>query len=116
MVGKNYQLNDIHFAHASYELTARSKFIIEEFSSFLKKNATIKIEIQGHTDSSGNDRDNLILSQNRAKAVYDYMIELGINPSNLKYNGYGETKPRESNDTEWGRAQNRRTEFVVLSK
>ena len=62
-------------------------------------------------DDRGDDGANQILSENRAKAVYNFLIEKGINPDRLSYKGYGETTPISTNDTEEGRAENRRTEF-----
>ncbi|MCX7743953.1 MAG: OmpA family protein [Flavobacteriales bacterium] len=115
-VGSAYRLNDINFATNSYELSDKAKFIIEEFAEFLKANPTLKIAIHGHTDDIGNDNDNLILSDNRAKAVYEYLINLGIQADRMTYKGFGETKPLASNKTEKGRAQNRRTEFVITDK
>ncbi|HQP02236.1 MAG TPA: OmpA family protein, partial [Bacteroidia bacterium] len=60
--------------------------------------------------------DNLLLSKNRAKAVYDYLITLGIEATRLSHNGFGQTKPVAPNTTEKGKSLNRRTEFVVLKK
>ena len=77
-------------------------------------NNTLKIQINGHTDNVGSDENNLILSSNRAKAVQDFLIKNGILASRLSYKGFGETKPIDSNETEWGRQNNRRTEFVML--
>jgi outer membrane protein OmpA-like peptidoglycan-associated protein/tetratricopeptide (TPR) repeat protein len=77
---------------------------------------TMKIEISGHTDSKGSDSYNLTLSQNRAQAVVDYLVNHGIAKDRLKATGYGETKPIDSNDTDEGRQNNRRTEFEILSK
>lgn len=116
-VGEAYRLNDINFATNSYELTEKAKFIIEEFSEFLKKNPNMKIAIQGHTDDVGNDNDNLLLSDNRARAVYEYLLQLGVESGQLtSFKGYGETKPVASNKTEDGRRKNRRTEFLIISK
>lgn len=115
-IGAAYRLNDINFATNSYELSDKAKFIIEEFSEFLKINPTIKIAIHGHTDDVGNDEDNLLLSENRARAVYEYLVNLGIQAERMTYKGFGETKPLASNKTEQGRAQNRRTEFVITDK
>jgi outer membrane protein OmpA-like peptidoglycan-associated protein len=115
-IGSAYRLNDINFATNSYELSDKAKFIIEEFAEFLKTNPTLKIAIHGHTDDVGNDNDNLILSDNRARAVYEYLISIGIAADRMTYKGYGETKPIASNKTEKGRAQNRRTEFVIIDK
>jgi len=80
----------------------------------LQKNSTLKIRINGHTDNVGSDENNLTLSTNRAKAVKDFLIKNGIASKRSRHKGYGETKPIDSNDTEWGRQNNRRTEFVML--
>jgi outer membrane protein OmpA-like peptidoglycan-associated protein len=114
--GKIYDLHDIYFATNSYELTQKSKQIIDLFVEFLEENPTIKVEIQGHTDNIGNDEANLILSENRAKSVYDYVLQKNIHPNRLKYKGYGENQPIADNDTEAGRAKNRRTVFLIFAK
>lgn len=111
--GANYTINDILFVTNSAELSARSKFIIKQFASFLKANPSMKVSIHGHTDDIGDDAKNMTLSVNRAKAVMDYLISLGISSSRLKYSGFGETKPKVPNTNEANRAQNRRTEFVI---
>ncbi|HUM48322.1 MAG TPA: OmpA family protein, partial [Chitinophagales bacterium] len=79
----------------------------------LKQNPSLKIEISGHTDNQGSAAYNQSLSQNRAKAVYEYLSATGIASSRLTFKGYGETKPLGSNETEEGRSQNRRTTFTV---
>ncbi len=115
-VGKEYKLNDINFPINSYQLDDVSRSVIDEFIGFLKDNPGLKADIQGHTDNVGNDGDNMQLSKNRAKTVYDYVLQNGISANRISYHGYGETKPRATNDTEEGRAQNRRTVFVITSK
>lgn len=115
-VGETYTLNDIYFATASYELTEESKMIIDGFIEFLNENPGIKVSIHGHTDDVGNDADNLELSHNRAKAVYDYLVKGGINKTRLNYKGFGESNPIASNKTPSGRAKNRRTVFVITDK
>ena len=65
-------------------------------------------------DNQGNAAANQILSENRAKAVYQFLMDHGISGTRLKYKGYGQSKPIATNDTEEGRALNRRTEFIVL--
>lgn len=115
-VGKSYRLNDIYFDFNSYELTNESIIVINEFIEFLNENLTLKISIQGHTDNIGSDYDNLILSQNRAKSVYFYLINEGIDSDRLNFTGFGEQIPIASNQTDKGRALNRRTEFVILSR
>ena len=89
---------------------------MKDIISFVKENPTVKVEIQGHTDNIGRDDDNLLLSENRAKSVYDYVIEQGVNANRLRYKGYGELNPIASNSTEEGRAKNRRTVFLIYEK
>ncbi len=114
-LGEEYRLNDVNFYINSYELDEVAKNIIGEFMAFLKETPNLKVDIRGHTDNVGNASSNLILSRNRAKAVYDYMIQNGIKSSMLSHHGYGETKPIADNNTKEGRARNRRTAFVVIS-
>ncbi len=115
-IGEHYRLNDVNFATNSWELTDKAKFIIKEFYGFLKKNPKIKISIDGHTDNVGDDESNLSLSANRAKAVFEYLITLGISADRMTHHGFGEKEPIASNTSEFGRAKNRRTEFVITAK
>ena len=115
-VGKEYKLNDINFGTNSYALDEMSKSVIEEFIIYLEDNPELKADIQGHTDNVGDDNDNLVLSRNRAKTVYDYVVNKGISPSRLSHHGYGESRPVADNNTDAGRARNRRTVFVIISK
>lgn len=115
-VGKEYTLNDINFATNSYMLDAVSKAVVDEFILFLEENPNLKADIQGHTDNVGNDQDNLNLSKNRAKTVYDYVLGHGIAAARLSHHGYGETRPIADNGLEEGRAKNRRTVFVITSR
>jgi outer membrane protein OmpA-like peptidoglycan-associated protein len=86
--------------------------ILDTVAQVLRDFPDIAIEVQGHTDSRGNDAFNLRLSQQRADAVRQYLINQGIASSRLTARGYGETMPIESNATTEGRAMNRRVEFV----
>ncbi len=76
----------------------------------------MKIEIAGHTDSVGSEMYNLRLSEARANAVRDYLIQHGISPDRLIAKGYGESRPIAPNTTREGRAKNRRVEFTVISQ
>ncbi|MDR2868236.1 MAG: OmpA family protein, partial [Bacteroidales bacterium] len=115
-LNQTYDLHDIYFPTNSYQLNAQSIFIINMFLQFLEENPTIKVEIQGHTDDVGDDKANLILSENRAKAVYEYIISKQINSNRLRYKGYGESAPIAPNTTAEGRAKNRRTVFLIYGK
>ena len=115
-VGMSYRLNDIYFDFNSFELLPESMLVIDEFYQFLVENPNLKISIQGHTDNIGSAEDNRLLSENRAQAVYTHLIQRGIKANRLEYKGFGESKPIEANNTEDGRARNRRTEFVIIEK
>lgn len=115
-VGQAYKLNNILFASASAELNKPSKNIISDFANFLKENPKMIVAIHGHTDTAGDAAANMKLSQDRAKSVYNFLIESGIGASRLSYKGFGQTKPVAGNESEENRAQNRRTEFVIINK
>lgn len=91
-----------------------SEIELNKVLAFLQKNPSLKIEISGHTDNIGTAQYNLQLSENRAKSVYDYLVQHGIEAKRLSYKGFGYQKPLDSNDTEKGRANNRRTEMKVM--
>lgn len=113
-VGLTVRLKNIYFDFDKTTLKSESFVELDKVVDFLKKNPTISIEISGHTDSKGSDTYNLNLSQGRSQSVVDYLISQGIDSSRLQAQGYGESKPIDSNDTEEGRANNRRVEFTVL--
>lgn len=111
------ELKNIFFDVNKWDLKNESKAELEKIIAFLKINATLKIEFSGHTDNSGDKAFNKTLSNNRAKAIYDYVIEKGgIAAARLSYKGYGDSKPKAPNDTPENKAKNRRTELKVLSK
>ncbi|MFT4756567.1 MAG: outer membrane protein OmpA-like peptidoglycan-associated protein, partial [Vicingaceae bacterium] len=114
--GQTYQINNINFATDSYELNKQVVNILNEFIVFLDDNASVKVAIHGHTDNVGIPNKNLELSTNRAKAVFNYLIIQDVDPTRLKFKGFGASKPIASNQTVEGKAKNRRTEFVILSK
>jgi outer membrane protein OmpA-like peptidoglycan-associated protein len=97
-----------------YDLKPSSQIGLEEVIRLLKENPTLTIQINGHTDNVGSAADNLVLSENRAKAVVNYLKSHGIDGKRLLYKGFGDTQPVSTNDTEEGRAKNRRTELKVL--
>ena len=104
-------LKNVTFASNSSEIDATSYAELDELIKYLTKNPNFQIEIQGHTDNIGSDLENLVLSNKRAKSVYDYLIITVKNK--LSYKGYGESKTLAPNDTENGRELNRRTSFVI---
>ena len=113
-VGETILLNNIFFETSRSGLKAESFTDINRVVDVMSLLPNLKIEIAGHTDSSGNDSFNLGLSNERAKSVAEYIIGQGISRDRVVFKGYGESKPIASNVSSAGRAQNRRVEFVVL--
>lgn len=112
-IGQSVVLKNVFFATDSYELQAQSNTELNRLAQLLTENPTLRIEIGGHTDSTGTAAHNLELSSKRAKAVYDYLTTQKIEPKRLSYKGYGSTRPIADNRSSQGRAANRRTEFTV---
>jgi|GEM_PF-667106 outer membrane protein OmpA-like peptidoglycan-associated protein len=111
----NKALRAINFKTASAELTTDSYTALMQIAAFLKQYPYLKYEVQGHTDSRGNDSYNLLLSAARAGSVRYYLVvQQGIPDSNLIAIGYGKTRPIATNATAQGRALNRRVEFKVI--
>ncbi|NIG53246.1 OmpA family protein [Chitinophaga sp. Cy-1792] len=108
-------LHNIFFDTKQYVLKPASMLELDRLVRLLNDNPTLKIEIDGHTDNIGSDKDNKVLSENRAKAVVDYLVSKGIPAERLSSKGFGKSQPVASNDTEEGRAENRRTVFKVVS-
>lgn len=106
-------LKNVFFESGSAELKMTSLVELNYLKDLLTSNATLRIQINGHTDNVGTETDNLALSQNRAKAVQDYLIKEGIAADRLSYKGFGESQPIDTNDTEAGRKNNRRTAFIT---
>jgi len=115
-IGQIIKLNNIFFEFGKYELKNESFPELLRVVRFLNDNPKVKIEINGHTDNVGSDQFNQTLSENRAKSVMDYLIKNNISETRLTYNGYGESKPVATNNTDEGRQLNRRVEFVIMSK
>ena len=113
---KSFRINNIYFDSDSYLLNDQAREILIGFIDFMTLNNTIEVSIHGHTDDVGSSNANLELSSNRAKSVYDFLIEMGISNERLSYNGFGETRPLVTNQNEENRAINRRTEFYVVKK
>ncbi|WP_316814847.1 OmpA family protein [Pedobacter nyackensis] len=113
VIGKTMVMRNIFFNTNEYNILPASLIELNTLVDLLKNNASIEIEIQGHTDNIGSDIQNEKLSLQRAKAVYDFLIENGIKSERLSFKGYGKTKPIVNNDTEAQRKQNRRTSFLI---
>jgi outer membrane protein OmpA-like peptidoglycan-associated protein/tetratricopeptide (TPR) repeat protein len=109
-------LKNIFFPTKEFVLNPESQVELDKVVQLLTDNPTVKIQITGHTDNIGKPADNLVLSNNRAKAVVNYLKEKGIAVNRLSFKGFGETKPMAPNTSDDGRSKNRRTEMVVISK
>lgn len=107
-------LYDILFDYDQATLKQDSDKQLQHIVSLLLQNPDLKIEIQGHTDNVGEAEYNLTLSEQRANTVFQYLKLFGISSERLLAKGYGETQPVSSNDTEEGRAKNRRVELVKM--
>lgn len=109
-------LPGVNFEFDSAKLTTASLAILNEAAALLNHHKQVKVEVAGHTDSKGRAEYNQSLSEKRAKAVRDYLIGKGVSADRLTSNGYGETRPVATNDTDAGRARNRRTELTIISQ
>ena len=112
--GEAFRINNIYFETDSFSLNQQAKNVLSAFVSFLQNRKKMKLSIHGHTDSVGDDQANLLLSTKRAQSVYNFLIASGVSSARLNYEGFGEQNPLETNMTEEGRSQNRRTEFYVI--
>jgi outer membrane protein OmpA-like peptidoglycan-associated protein len=105
--------NEILFQYGKTDLSSNSKKTLDQAVELLNQIPNRSLVIQGHTDSVGSEEYNMQLSEQRAKKVYDYMMEQGLNIKSVSYKGYGETKPIADNSTKEGRKANRRVEFRI---
>ena len=109
-------LEGVHFDFDKATLRPEAIVILDKAVGLLKTQASVVVEVAGHTDSKGSEEYNQGLSERRANAVKDYLESQGITATRLSARGYGEAQPVASNDTDEGRAQNRRVELIVLSR
>lgn len=115
-VGESLLLNHVVFEPNMFTINDTNSVQIDSLAEMLKYNKTIKIEVTGYTDKSGIPEKNITLSINRAKAVYERLVEKGIDPERLYYSGCGDENPVAPNTYRWGRDLNRRIEIVLLEK
>ncbi len=113
-IGQQIVLNNIFYETDSYVLKDVSEVELEKIVSFLTANPTVKAEIIGYTDNIGSKEYNINLSNKRAEQVYNYLVKAGIDQSRLSHEGKGMANPVATNDTEAGRAKNRRTEMKIV--
>jgi len=104
----------IYFNTSQYKVKNKNKLI--NFLKLIYKNNSLSLYIVGHTDSKGIDKSNQLLSEMRAREVYNNLVSLGYPKSRIDYIGYGEEQPIATNSTKKGRAKNRRVELFISSK
>jgi outer membrane protein OmpA-like peptidoglycan-associated protein len=114
--GAIVRMNNLLFESGKAVLLPESEYALEVLAGIMNANPAKEISIHGHTDNVGKDESNLILSEARAKAVYDYLISVKVLPERLSFQGFGSTTPIADNSTEAGRALNRRVEFVIVKQ
>lgn len=115
-VGESIVLSNVFFAFGTSTLLEESRVDLDKVLDIMQKNPSLKVELAGHTDNIGKPADNQRLSEQRAKAVFDFLVGKGVASERLSYKGYGDTRPVADNNTEEGRAQNRRTTFTVVER
>ena len=111
---RSFTLDKVHFDTNKSSLRKDSYKELNELLSAMKFKKSLVIEIHGHTDNIGEEQANLTLSKNRAKSVRSFLIKNGIEPSRIKANGFGESRPIATNNTPEGRQINRRTEVHII--
>lgn len=114
LTGETVRLNNLFFDFGKSELKSESLPELKRMVKMMNENPQMVITLSGHTDHVGSDDDNLKLSQSRVNAVMNYLLQKGIKQERISATGYGESKPVASNDTEEGRALNRRVEFTIV--
>ncbi|MFA5511783.1 MAG: OmpA family protein [Candidatus Kapaibacterium sp.] len=114
--GQKVIINNIFFEFAKYELLPESFSELNRLVKLLEQNPNMKIRIEGHTDSVGNNSFNLRLSKQRAESVFNYLTLNGIDNKRIKIKGYGSSRPLTSNNSEEDMAKNRRVEFHILEE
>jgi peptidoglycan-associated lipoprotein len=104
-------LKDVHFAFDSYALDSTAKSILKDNASWLSKNSSVRVQVEGHCDERGTNEYNMVLGANRARAAKDYLRSLGVADSRLSTVSYGEELPLDPGHNETAWAKNRRAHF-----
>jgi len=110
------RLENVNFETGSSTLTPLSRYELDNVVDMMKQYSNMTIEVAGHTDNTGQAEANQALSESRAKIVYDYIVARDIATDRLTFVGYGQDRPVDTNDTDAGRTNNRRTEFKILTQ
>ena len=114
VLNQSFSLGNILFESGASTLQLESILVLDKLNDFLKKHPTYEIKITGHTDDSGNFENNMELSNDRAKAIADYLISKGINSTKVTFLGKGSTQPISNNNSVQGKKLNRRVEFEII--
>ena len=115
-VPRTFVFDDLNFQFATTNLTPESKKTVDDLVVILQAYPSAVVRLEGHTDNVGDAAANLKLSQDRASAIKNLLVSGGIDAARLSTDGFGQDRPVDTNDTDEGRAKNRRTELVVTSK
>ncbi|HSZ24358.1 MAG TPA: OmpA family protein [Cytophagaceae bacterium] len=113
---RGFTLDHLYFDVNKWDIKPEAYATLNKLYLSFTKSPTLVVEIAGHTDNVGDEGDNLRLSQRRADAIRDYLVNKGVSKDRILSKGYGEKNPLASNDTEIGRAKNRRTEVKVIEE
>lgn len=111
--GEEFILKDVVFDAGSLVLSPSAQTELDHLVRFLNENKDIAGILEGHTDNIGYPAQNQVISEQRAKIVYDYLVQKGISKTRLQYLGFGDTKPAVKNDSEFNRTRNRRIDFKI---
>jgi outer membrane protein OmpA-like peptidoglycan-associated protein len=113
---KRFVFDDLHFASGTTRLTPESRKTVSAVVAILKAYPSTRVRLEGHTDSSGDPAANRELSMDRASSLRATLVAGGIAPNRITVDGHGQDRPVASNDTDAGRARNRRIELVVTAR
>lgn len=108
-----YVRDSVLFDQGSSLVHKSSRGVIDLGITLMNQNPQVTIDIQGHTDADGTYHENMVLSKARVDAIFDYLMEAGVDPNRLTREAFGESRPIADNTTEEGRARNRRVEFTI---
>jgi peptidoglycan-associated lipoprotein len=108
-------LADVHFPYDSSSLTEAARATLEKHALWLQGRRDVRVTIEGHCDKRGTTEYNLALGEQRARAVWDYLVSLGVAPERLRTVSYGKERPLDPADTEEAFTKNRRAHFAVSS-
>jgi len=111
--GLKVNMADVLFAFGKYDLRPAAREALAKLSGIVLGHPGLKLSVEGYTDSIGSDEVNQTLSEKRAGAVRDYLVQQGLDPSSITATGFGKSNPVASNDTNEGRQQNRRVEIII---